>query len=220
MTTLFTVTRDPFKPWKRASKVWREAHRRGFRVFVALDDRSAPEDIQLCGELADEVRTFTGTCCEDAFGLVHELQDDWVLRIDDDEEPSDLCWRLALEPPFFARFGIPVIPILGDKMWRPDVGIQERLFPSVGWSWSGGFNGKSESPHKSVVIGTNPGVIIWHYLLEAPREEREEKAARYATLGPGDHRSRLVYEDHPEDFVPLPSHVSAHLPKRRVRKDA
>lgn len=218
MTTLLTITRDPFKPWKHATRVWAEARRRGLRTYVALDNRTTVEDAGRVAELVDDVHIFAGECCEDAFSVVSRIGDDWVLRIDDDEEPSDLCWRLSLEPPFFACFGIPVIPILGDKMWRPDVGIQERLFPSVGWSWSGGFNGKSDSPHKSVVIGSNPGVIIWHYLLEAPRDEREEKAARYATLGPGDHRSRLVYEDHPEDFVPIPAHVSAHLPRGAPRR--
>jgi hypothetical protein len=220
MTALFCVSRDPFQPWKTAERVWAEGRRRGLRVFVALDSRTSAEDAARVATMVDAVRPFTGNCCEDAFGLIAELPEDWVLRIDDDEEPSDLCWRLALEPPFKARFGIPVIPILDGKMWRPDVGIQERLFPRERWTWRGGFNGRSDSPFRSVVIGTNPGVIIWHHSLAAPRDEREAKAARYATLGPGDHRSRLIYEEHPDDLVPMPAHVAAQLPNyKRSRQN-
>jgi hypothetical protein len=153
---------------------------------------------------------------KDAYRFVPDVKDDWIFLVADDEEPSDLAWRLALEPPFAARFGFPIIPILDKKLWRPDVGIQERLFPREGWRWTGGFEGVSESPHKSVVIGQNPGVIIWHRYPESPREEREEKAARYEKLAPGsDHRSRLIWEEHPDDLVPLPAHMAEHLPGAR-----
>lgn len=218
MTTLFCVTRDPFLPWKTAQRTWAEARKRGLRVFVALDDRTSVDDAVRVAALSDDMRRFSGECAEDAFNLVSEVGDDWVLRIDDDEEPSDLCWRISLEPPFKARFGIPVIPIVGGKMWRPDVGIQERLFPREDWKWVGGFNGHSESTFKNVVIGSNPGVIIWHRLLDAPREDREAKARHYAELGPGDHRARLIYEERPEELVEIPRHVAAHLPGARPRR--
>ena len=209
------ITRDPLKPWKTAGRVLGEAKRRGFHVFVALDDRTSVEDAVALSPCCDVIRSWKSEGhCEDAYALVPEVADDWIFLVSDDEEPSDLCWRLAGEPPFTARFGIPVIPILGRKMWRPDLGFQERLFPREGWRWEGGFEGHSESPHRSVAIGSNPGVIIWHRYLEAPREEREEKAARYAAIGPGDHRERLIYEEHPEGLVDIPEYIARHLPPK------
>lgn len=217
MTTLFSITRDPFAPWKCAERTWLEAKRRGLGVFVALDDRTSDADELRTRMIADTVRPWTSAGhCEDAYRFVAEVDDDWIFLISDDEDPSDLCWRLALEPPFPARFGIPVVPILGRKMWRPDVGIQERLFPKADWRWEGGFEGHSESPHKAVFMGRNPGVIIWHRYPEAPREVREERAARYAKLSPGGHHERQIWENHPEDLIELPDHMAAHLPKRTV----
>lgn len=92
------------------------------------------------------------------------------------------------------------MPILGDRVWGP-VGLQERLFWRDGWRWVGGFKGHSESPVPSLIIENNPGIVIWHHLLDAPRSEREEKAARYAAIDPDtDHRLRLIYEvDHVPD---------------------
>lgn len=218
MTTLFCISRDPFKEWKPAPYVWREAHRRGLSVFVALDDRTTVEDAVRTSAIADTVVKWTSKGnCEDAYRFVKDVKDDWIFLVSDDEEPSDLAWRLSLEPPFKARFGIPIMPVLDGKLWRRDIGIQERLFPREGWRWTGGFEGQSESPHRQVVIGQNPGVIIWHRYPEAPREEREEKAARYQQLAPGsDHRARLIWEEHPDELVDMPAHVAAHLPKRRA----
>lgn len=216
MTALFCITHDPFAEWKPAQRVWREARDRGLSVFVALDDRATVEETLRVESLADTVRLWHSEGhCEDAYAIVPEIPDEWVLLVSDDEEPSDLCWRLSLEPPYRARFGIPVIPVLGKKMWKPDVGVQERLFPRDQWAWEGGFEGHSVSPYKKAVIATNPGVIIWHRYPESPRAEREEKAARYEALAPGgEHRRRLIWEDHPEDLAEMPEHVAKHLPRR------
>lgn len=192
-------------------KVWIEARRRGFEVVVALDDRTSPQDMGRTRVLADQVIPWTSPGhCEPAYEYVQRCSEEFVLLISDDEEPSDLLWRLALEPPIRARFGVPVIPVVGKQMYRPDLGIQERLFYRPGWSWVGGFEGHSEGA-KKFYLAKNPGVIVWHYLLDAPRSEREAKAARYSGLAPGDHRSRLIYEEHEDQLVPLPAHLLPFL---------
>lgn len=179
-----------------------------------MDDRTSKPDHDRLASLADVVIPWKSTGnCEPAYRFVQRCSEDFVLLISDDEEPSPLLWEFAQKVPFAARFGIPVIPVLGDRMYEPDVGIQERVFARDGWCWTGGFEGKSESPYPTVGINPNPGVIVWHYALEAPREEREGKAARYGLLAPNDHRARLIHEEHPEGLVPIPAHLRAHLPK-------
>lgn len=212
-TTLFMITRDPFQKWKHTTKVLPRAKRIGMEVVVALDDQTSVEDAARIGAMADQVLPWKSQGhCEDAYALVPQCSGDFVFLVSDDEEPSDLCWRIAAEPPYPARYGIPVIPILGRKMWRPDIGIQERLFVKKDWAWHGGFEGHSESPAKALVMGSNPGVVIWHYYLSAPREEREAKARRYATFGPGEHWARLIWEERPDELVPMGDHMTRHLP--------
>jgi hypothetical protein len=215
LTSLFQITRDPFLGWKHTERVLREARGRGLETVVAMDDRTSKPDHDRLASLADLVIPWTSPGhCEPAYEFVQRCSSEFVLMIADDEEPSPLLWEFSLKVPFTARFGFPVIPIVGDKMYRPDIGIQERLIPREGWRWTGGFEGKSESPYPQVGINPNPGVIVWHYDLEAPREERESKARRYSTFSPGEHRSRLIYEEHPDGLVPIPSHLRAHLPAR------
>lgn len=210
------VTKDPYRPWKHAEATVREAKVRGFEVLVALDERTSVEDAERIGRLADAVRPFSGECCEDAFGLVSEISG-WVFRVDDDEQPSDLAWKLATHPPMEGVFGIPVIPVLDRKMWRRDMGLQERLFPARDWRWEGGFNGHAVHPYKSYAIGVNPGVIIWHHVLEAPLDERVAKAERYDRLGPGDHHGRLLYENAREELVDIPPYMLRYLPRAHER---
>jgi hypothetical protein len=210
--SLFCITRDPFLPWKRAEKVWRQAKRKGYEVVVALDSRTSAQDTLRVRDVADKVVLWESPgYCEAALNLVRHCSGEFVLKIDDDEEPSPLLWRLGLEPPLRARYGIPVIPVLGRQMYQPDIGIQERLFYREGWSWVGGFEGHSEGA-RQIYLNKNPGAVVWHYLLEAPREEREAKAARYNSISAGDHRSRVIYEDHPELLTPIPEHLRRFLP--------
>lgn len=216
MTSLFTITHRPFLPWKTTEHLWAEARARGFEVVVALDDRSMA-DFDRCLQLADRVLTFTALgSCEAAYDLIPELGVESILLISDDEYPSAPLWDFAAAPPFKARFGIPVIPVLGDQMYRPDIGLQERVFSTEGWRWEGGFEGRSRGARK-VVLERNPGVLVWHYDLTAPRQEREAKARRYTRLDPlTDHRTRLIYEERPEGLVPLPAHLRAFLPQEGV----
>ena len=202
-TTLYQITRDPFKPWKTSKRVLREGRKRGFWVVVAVDDRTSPDDIARLEGLADEVIPFASEGhAEGAFNLC--TSGEFVLRIDDDEVPSENLWRFAASPPFEARYGIPVIPVINGRVYSLDVGIQERLFARRGWKWTGGFEGRSEGA-RQLVMESNPGIVIWHYHLLAPREEREAKAAGYALLDPKtDHRRRVIWEEHPEALGPLP----------------
>ena len=204
-TALFQITRDPFKPWKTSDRVLREARRRGFEVVVAMDDRTSGEDWYRLLHLADTLIPFKSPGhCEVAYQHVSAVRSDFVLLISDDEAPSENLWTFAANPPHQARYGIPVLPVLDGRLYSLDVGIQERLFWKHGWKWVGGFEGTSEGA-KQVYMDRNPGIVVWHYDLEAPRKEREAKAARYARLDPDtDHRKRLIWEEHPEAFKPLP----------------
>jgi len=215
VTSLFMITRDPFERWKRVTAVLPRAKRIGMEVVIALDDRTDIKDARRIGAMADQVITWKSAGhCEDAYDLVQHCSQDFVFLVSDDEEPSDLCWRLAAEPPFAGVFGVPVIPILGKKWWKADIGFQDRIFPRKDWRWEGGYNGRMVHPYRTYHIGVNPGVVIWHHLLAAPRAERERKAAVYESLGPGDHRGRIIYEEHPEALVEMPDYMLAYLPKR------
>lgn len=219
------ATRDPFLPWKHAQRVWVEARRRGFEVVVALDDRTSMADTHKVSEFADQVVRWTSDGhVEDAFVHIQMCSSDYVLLIADDEEPSDLLWDFAAEPPFPARYGVPVIPVKGTRFWSIDCGMQERLVYKKGYRWISRtlddgslttFEGRPDGAPQ-VTIERNPGAVIWHYLLDAPREEREEKAARYARIDHSTveyHLKRLAYEEHPEFFKELPPHLAAMLPK-------
>ena len=106
------------------------------------------------------------------------------------------------------------------KVWTLDVGVSDRLLFRRGWQWIGGFEGHSEGA-RMVTMSDNPGVLIWHYLLDAPREEREAKAARY-TIASGrpetaaDNLRRLAWEDHPEALKDLPPQLQKLLPKEET----
>jgi len=69
-----------------------------------------------------------------------------------------------------------------------------------------------------VTMSDNPGVLIWHYLLDAPREERVAKAARY-TIASGrpetdkDNLRRVLWEDNPGALRDLPPQLEKLLPK-------
>lgn len=217
------ATHDPFLPWKHAERVWREAHRRGFEVVVCVDDRTVIGDAQRI--VADQVLFWhSAGHVEDAFPLIQSCSEDFVLLIADDEEPSALLWDFAQDPPFPARFGVPVIPVRGTKFWSIDCGVQERLVYRLGYRWiprtledgtTTTFEGRPDGV-KQVTLERNPGAVIWHFLLDAPRSEREEKAHRYAAIDHSSveyHMSRLAYEDHPEHFKELPLALAAMLPK-------
>lgn len=219
------ATFNPFEPWKHAERVWREAKRRGFEVVVALDDRTSAQDERRMVDVDRVIRWHSQGHCEDAFPLIQECSEDFVLLLADDEEPSAMLWDFATTPPFPARFGVPVIPVKGTQFWTIDVGMQERLIYRKGYKWiprklpdgtMTTFEGHPEGA-RQVTVDRNPGAVIWHFLLDAPREEREEKAARYAEIDQSTveyHLKRLAWEDHPELFKELPPNLAAMLPKK------
>jgi hypothetical protein len=161
---------------------------------------------------------------ERGYKILPLVKTDFALMLADDEVPSVPLWEFA--PPAPARYGVPIIPILGDKMHVGHVGVQERLVWVDGWRWVGRevdgkktlFEGHSESPVPLVPLlvdlpdGTraNAGILLWHYLLEAPLEEREAKAQRYTSFDPyGDHRSRLFPKD--DELVPIAADLRRYL---------
>lgn len=206
-TSLFCITLDPFAgEWKKLSSVLPEAKRRGLEVVVAMDDRCTLDDRLQLDALSDQLIPFKSPGhCEVAYRYIHRAKGDFILLVSDDEQPSEALWDLAANPPGPYRYGIPVIPIVNGQMYKPDLGIQERLFYKDEWRWVGGFEGHSVSPYPQVTLDRNPGAVIWHHHLEAPREVREAKAARYSALDPmTDHRARVIWEEHPEGLVDIP----------------
>lgn len=214
-TTLFCITRSPFEPWKRTGRMLAEAKSHGYLTLVCLDDRSSDEDRERMRTLADKVIHWSSDgYCEKAYQFVGEVPTKFVMFVSDDELPSPALWMVGRKPPAEARWGIPVIPILGDRYDPKLIGHQERLSATKGWSWVGGFEGYSEGARQAI-FDPNPGIIVWHYILEAPRKEREEKAARYQSIAPSAHNSharRVLYEERPQDIVPLPDQLRRFLP--------
>lgn len=211
-SALFIITFEPFRDWKFTDIVLTEANDRGFETVVAMDDRSTIQDRIRLREFADTVVPFPGGMTENGFRVLRHVKSDFALMLADDEQPSEPLWEFAAHPPSPNRFGIPVLPILGDKIYQDHVGLQERLVWLDGYKGPTTFEGDSEGAPKAV-IDPNPGAVIWHYLLDAPRDEREEKARRYAKHDPkSDHRSRLIWEEHTEALVPIPKHLRKYLP--------
>src|SRR5687768_7246797 len=154
-----------------------------------MDDRTSGEDWRRLLDLADTLIPFKSPGhCEVAYQYVQNVRSQYVLLISDDEAPSENLWRFAANPPMEARYGVPVLPVINGQVYGLDVGIQERVFAKKDWRWVGGFEGHSEGA-KKIVLERNPGIVVWHYDLYAPRKEREAKARRYAALDPTtDHR--------------------------------
>lgn len=232
-SALFTITLDPFcKPWKKLRGVLAEAQRRGMEIVVALDDRTCVDCFRTFFELGIAVTTFRSHgMTENGYRVVQQVQSDFALMVADDEIPSTPLWDFAMRPTSPSRFGVVVIPVLGERLMSGHIGWQERLVWVDGWRFVPRVleNGKrtmfegtvrSDAPMIVLLDQTpegvlfNPGVMIWHYLLEAPREEREAKAARYAEFDPyGNHKARLFYEDQPNVLIDLPENIRRYLPQ-------
>ncbi len=216
-TTVFLITRDPFSPWKKAGRMLAEAKAHGFGTVVCLDDRTSDEDREKIKPLTDLLIPWTSEgFCEKAYQFVGEVPTKFVLFLADDELPSPNLWNVALDPPAECRWGLPVIPVLGDRYDRQRIGFQERLSFTKGWQWVGGFEGHSNGA-RMAILEPNPGALIWHYLLEAPIAERMEKALRYQSLSQkaedkAEAMKRLLYEDRESDLVPLTKTLKAFLP--------
>lgn len=215
-TTVFCITRDPFASWKRTGRMLAEAKSYGLETLVCLDDRSSDLDRARITPLADQMVLWESDgYCEKAYRYVEEVRTPFFLIVSDDELPSEGLWRFAQDPPARARFGIPVIPVLGERYDRPMLGLQERLCATDGWRWVGGFEGHSEGAPQAYLSANTTGAVVWHYLLEAPLAERQEKAARYTGFSEGPsraHTARVLYEERMSDLVPLPEQLRRFLP--------
>lgn len=209
--SLFVITLDPFRPWKHLDHVLVEAERRGIPIVIGADHRNTPADLKRLREHG-EVHVFRSPgYAEAGYSVIHKVRTRFAIVLADDEEPSPALWEW--EPKVEARYSIPVIPLHGGRIYRPHMSMQERVVAVAGFRWVGGFEGHGEGAPMAFV-DPNPGVVVWHYLLDAPRADREAKAARYDVLEPSDvYRHRLLYEEHPEDFVDVGPLLTAQLPR-------
>lgn len=194
-------------------------------IVLAMDDRTCAACAEELAQSGAVVAFRSGGIPERGYRALGQVRSDFALRVDDDEIPSRPLWDFAMRPPSPSRFGVLVVPILGDRMMSGHTGLMERLFWTEGWRYvprtrADGqrtlFEGHVESPAPLVPLllkdGATPGLFIAHYLLEAPREERERKAARYDSFDPHrSHRDRLIYEDQPEAFVPIPEAMRRYM---------
>lgn len=228
-TAYFTIVYRPFLPWKHTERTLRIARERGFEIVVAWDDRNSRSDYERIRTLADTVVPFTSHgMTEYGYKVSRHIKSEFALILADDEEPADPLWDIAANPPSASRFGIPVIPVLGDRYMKGHIGMQERLSWMEDWELvprvrhdgiETMFEGRFQSPAPMVEMLTdklpyNAGLLIWHYLLEAPRAEREAKAERYAKYDIfGDHATRLFWEEQPESLIDIPVEMRQYLPK-------
>jgi hypothetical protein len=229
-TALFGIYYRPFLPWKRAEQNMIEARRRGFEIVLASDDRNSPEDVVRMKKYADTFVPFRSDGhCENGYKVVSRIQSDFAFMLSDDETASPNLWAFAANPPMIARYAVLVIPILkfdGEyRIHRRHLGSQERLTWTEGWSWNTRtmpngvvttFEASANSPAQWVILDDQLKCVVWHHLLDAPREEREEKARRYASIDPwGEHTTRLFWEetDPADEFVAVPEEMRAQLPK-------
>jgi hypothetical protein len=229
-TALFGIFYQPFKPWKHAEANLIEARRRGFEIVVASDNRNSPEDVAKLESLADLVVPFRSDGhCENGYRVVPYIKSDFAFMLADDETASPNLWEFAANPPMCGRFAVMVVPVLKiDGEWRvhkKHLGSQERLTWVEGWKWNKRtmpngvvttFEASADSPAPWVIVDNDLKAVIWHHLLDAPREEREEKARRYTAIDPyGKHETRLFYEDEnlAEAFVPVDVALRSQLPR-------
>lgn len=221
-TTVLTITKDPFLPWKRTAQFITEARKRGFPVCAYLDQTGLEpdRDMELLIGLGAEVSTFVGkgypeSALKDALA---SIKTDWVFWISDDEVPGGPLWKFAAEPPLPYAYRVRLVSILPSGLHYATDQYQPRVFPRVG-------AGVPEDKFETGLIFDVPeydalDLIIWHYCNFAPREEREAKVARYMELekerkwaGYGSVTRQLyLYEDFPVLAQPLPPAYARQLP--------
>lgn len=226
-TTVLTVVRDPFIPWKKVSEYVPEAIRRGFPVLAYVDTTGTDpdKDIERLEAMGATVRPYTSKGFpESAFALsLKEVKTEWMLWVSDDEVPGEALWKFAVSPPAKRAFRVRMISLLPDgSHYGPDQ-YQPRLFPLAG---------RPRIPRDAFETGLvfdvaeydSLELVLWHYCNLAPREEREAKIARYIEMekvrGFPDYaevtRRLYLYEDFPALSRPLAPFYAAQLPRAPV----
>ena len=218
-TSLVQVVLNPLEKWKTSLEVFGKARSFGMEVVVALDTRSGPGSYEAVKEHADIVIPFDNQTCWPEGGLNQVLEEahrDWAFLVSDDEEPSPQLWDFATKIPSLTNGGDPFIwrcrmlaPLPDwSALYKPLDTYQPRYFPRDGLRWGLGFDELPKSPFREIDFD----LVLWHYTLWSPRTYREQKVKdheeawrRWWYLHPWEPSSRkaYLYEDFPEEFVPL-----------------
>jgi hypothetical protein len=169
-------------------------------IVLAVDDRAGPETLEVCAPLADQLLQFefTPPPVRVAAWLQHQCRADWILRLDDDEVPSQaLLDGLAdlTADRQLTHYGVTrrwlhgdARTYLADAPWQPD--YQLRLLRNIASLWS--FSGRMHDGVEMLGEGRFVDLPIYHAdLLVNDLDARREKAERYERLRP-DHRTEGV----------------------------
>jgi hypothetical protein len=150
--------------------------------------------------------------------LVPRMYSDFILRVDDDEEPSKTLWDDLTSLDHTVAYSVPVVAFMGRRLYPPSISYEVRLFPRTKHRFAGGLN--SEMIVECPII-QKPLDIIWHYALYAPREWREAKAERQRSmgLGPPEFTKRYLWEEHADEMVDMPEGMEDELPDETLHDD-
>lgn len=230
-TSLVQIVIDPLAKWKTSLETFRKARSLGMEVVVALDSRSSPGSYKAVKEVADVVLEFENkTVWPEVIlnDILQEAHRDWVARIEDDEEPSQQLWDFLAKPPpiddggqpFLWRFRM-VAPLPDwSAAYTPLTTLQPRYYPRLGLRHPGGFDQLPQSPYREI----DCEIVLWHYVLWAPRAHRERKVKDHEAAWmqywkshpwPPSSNKAYLWEDYPSDRTPL-DQWSVYLPAVRT----
>lgn len=220
-TSLIQVVRDPLLPWKTSLAVFQKARSLGMEVVVALDSRSEKGSLEAVKAVAHRVAVFDtdDVWCEGQLNaLLDSVNREWAFLVSDDEMPSDELWEFATRIPEVRDergrhylWRCRMLAPLPDwsAHYKPLDTYQPRYFPADAIRWPGGFDVLPQSRLREIDFD----LVLWHYTLWSPREYRERKVREHerawhdhwsAHPWPPSSRKAYLYEDFPDEYVPLP----------------
>lgn len=218
MTTgVAIVSRDPLRSWKRTERVMVEAKRRGLEVGLALDPRDSEgsERLQSMADLFMWHEPYDDAYVEPAIGeLADAMASDVIIRVDDDEEPSQTLWEDLPTLGGGTAYTIPIICELNGRLYVRGMEKQVRIFPRGAFHFAGGIDSEMvvDSP-----LEERPLSFLWHYSLYAPREWRESKRRDLIALGvPAHFCTRFMWEENLSYFEDMPVGMEEELPLATV----
>jgi polysaccharide pyruvyl transferase WcaK-like protein len=166
-------------------------------VILAVDSAGDRDTLGVCEELADRRYTVESSLPERVLGWLHsQCSCEWILRLDDDEVPSQalldglpglVSERRLTHVRFQRRWLFPDADhYLAELPWSPD--YQTRLVRNLPGIWS--FAGRLHTNVEVLGEGRLAALPIYHAnALVQPLRIRREKSLRYSQLAHGQERA-------------------------------